>query len=298
MIGSRIFARIGTIFCVLLLITETAGAQMGIFATTPEDGPCSYPPASPHFSIKSGSYSAPLSVRLTDHARGAVIFYTTDGWTPTSNSTRYIGPMAIDRSTTVRAIALVPNCSISKLAMATYELPSASQPAAFAELPVLPGVHGALALSSDVQIPLAFASPVDSRTAQVGDAIALTLTEDLKIGDTLLASKGIPATGKVIQVDRSGVRDLPGEIQFQVDWLNVNGTRIPLHAVGALAGPYVGRASTTAIGVSTGGLSLLFVHGKDARIAAGATLTATMAAGTPLPIAENSIVATAEPGAR
>ena len=82
-------------------------------------------------------------------------------------------------------------------------------------------------------------------------------------------------------MDHSGVGDQPGEIQFQVDFLAVNGmSKFPIHAyVGALAGQYVAKASTTAIGVySTGGLSLLFEHGKDARIPAGAALTVTMAA--------------------
>jgi hypothetical protein len=273
---------------------------MAILAVPADEGPCSSLPASPRFSIKSGGYSAPLSVSLADHTRGAIIFYTTDGWTPTSNSTRYMGPIAIDKTTTVEAIALVPNCSISKPATATYTLPAATEPPPLVELlPVLPNADGTISLRTEAKIPLVFASSIDSRTARVGDSIALTLAEDLQIGNTLFASKGTPATGKVIQVDRSGVGDLPGEIQFQVDSLNVNNTKIPLHAVGALAGPYVARASTTAIGaVSTAGLSLLFEHGKDARIPAGTPLTATMAAGTLLRAAENTLATTADSSPR
>ena len=305
MASSRTTARIGTLLSVLLLAllstTATLRAQMaGFFTVTPEDGPCSLPPAAPHFSIKSGIYSAPVELRLTDRSRGAIVFYTTDGWTPTSNSTRYLGPISIDKTTTVEAIALVPNCSISRVATATFALPSATQPAPEAKLlPVLPGANGALALRTDAQIPLVFTSSIDSRTAQVGDSIALTLAEDLKIGDTLLASKGTSATGKVIQVDHSGAGDAPGEIQFEVDSLNVNGTKIPLHAVDALAGKYVARASTTAFGAATtAGLSLLFEHGKDARIPAGAPLTATMAAGTVLPTSENVASTKADSGTR
>jgi hypothetical protein len=295
MASSSTTARIGTLLSVVLVAfllstSATAGAQISaLFAATPEDGPCSVPPAAPHFSIKPGSYSEPQTVRLTDRARGAVIFYTTDGWTPTSNSTRYMGPIEVDKTMTVQAMALVPNCSISKVATATYELPAAPQSHSDAGvLSVSPGADGALALRGDAQIPLVFASPVDSRTAQVGDSIAFTLAEDLKIGNTILVANGTPAAGKVIQVDRSGVGDKPGEIQFQVDSLNVDGAKILLHAVGALAGPYVARGSTTAFGaVTTAGLSLLFEHGKDARIPAGAPLTATMAAGTILRTADN-----------
>lgn len=303
MTSSRTTARIGTLLSVVLLAllstSTNACAQMtGFFTATPEDGPCSLPPAAPHFSIKSGNYSTPVELRLTDHSRGAVIFYTTDGWTPTSNSTRYMGPISIDKSTTVQAIALVANCSMSRVATATFALPSAEQPAPDAELlPVLPGANGALALRSDARIPLIFASSIDSRTAQVGDSIALTLAADLKIGDKLLASKGTPATGRVIQVDLSGVGDAPGEIQFEVESLNLNGTKIPLHAVDALAGRYAARASTTAIGAATtAGISLLFEHGKDARIPAGAPLTATMAAGTVLTSPENTVASSAGSG--
>lgn len=209
-----------------------------------------------------------------------------------------MGPIAVDRTTSVEAIALVPNCSISKVATATYEFPSAPQPQPDAELlPVLRDAHGTLALRTDAQIPLFFASPIDSRTAHVGDGIALTLAEDLRIGNTLFAPKGTPAAGKVIQVDRSGVADAPGEIQFQVDSLNVNGAKIPLHAVDALAAPYGAKSSTLAIGAATtGGLSLLFVHGKDARIPAGAALKATIPAGTLLPSANNLSAANGSPG--
>jgi hypothetical protein len=229
-----------------------------------------------------------------------VIFYTTDGWTPTRSSTRYLGPIAIGRTTTVQAIALVPNCSISRVATATYSLTGAPQlPSAAEVLSTLPTAQGTLALRSDVQIPLVFASPVDSRTAQVGDSIALTLAQDLKIGDSLFASKGAPATGKVILVDRSRFADLPGEVQFQVDSLNVNGTNIPVHAVDALLAPHIASPSTPLIGgLATAGLSLFFMRGKDARIPAGALLTATMNAGTLLPFPQNSAATNTGPGTR
>jgi hypothetical protein len=311
MLSSRSATRFGTLqsgvrlaFVLLagvLTASTTAGAQIAsIFAATPEDGPCALPPAAPKFSIKAGSYDAPVELRLTARTRGAVIFYTTDGWTPTSNSTRYLGPIAVDRSTTVQAIALVPNCSISKVATATYDVPSAPEPMLNAELlPIASGANGTITLSTDARIPLVFATSVDSRSAQVGDSIGFTLAEDLKIGNSVFAPKGTAAAGKVIQVDRSGVGDTPGEIQFEVDCLNVNGTKIPLHGVGALAGRYVARASTTTIGaVTTGGLSLLFEHGKDARIPAGAPLTATMAAGTLLPNADNLTATNAGSGTR
>ncbi len=63
----------------------------------------------PGFSVKPGRYSGPVTLRLTDATRGVYIYYTTDGWTPTTFSTRYRGPIVIDSTTTLNAIAISPD---------------------------------------------------------------------------------------------------------------------------------------------------------------------------------------------
>ena len=62
----------------------------------------------PTFSVKPGTYSGTTTVKIRDKTRGAVIYYTTDGWTPTTASKRYTGPITIDSTTTLNAIAIVP----------------------------------------------------------------------------------------------------------------------------------------------------------------------------------------------
>jgi hypothetical protein len=62
--------------------------------------------ATPKFSVKQGAFSAPVTVKIQDASRGAIIYYTTDGWTPTINSTRYKGPITIDSNTTFKPLLL------------------------------------------------------------------------------------------------------------------------------------------------------------------------------------------------
>jgi len=63
------------------------------------------PPAAPSFSPAPGTYSSTQSVTISDTTVGASIFYTTDGSTPTTSSTKYTGPVAIATTTTLKAIA-------------------------------------------------------------------------------------------------------------------------------------------------------------------------------------------------
>src|SRR5882724_2277811 len=56
--------------------------------------------APPTFSPAPGVYTQPQSVTLNDATSGATIYYTTDGSTPTTASTRYTGPVLVTSTTT------------------------------------------------------------------------------------------------------------------------------------------------------------------------------------------------------
>src|SRR6185437_12692679 len=81
--------------------------------------------AAPRFSKKTGPYRPGTTVRLKDSTRGAVMYYTTDGWTPTTQSRRYVGPIKLDSSTVLQAIAIAPGHLQSSVAVATYTIPGA-----------------------------------------------------------------------------------------------------------------------------------------------------------------------------
>jgi hypothetical protein len=101
--------------------------------------------AKPQFSLKPGKYSSTQWVDITDSTRGATVYYTTDGSVPTASSTRYIGPVYITQTTTLKAMAVARKRKPSKVATAAYRLAvtpavsGAAAPGALADLPANPG---------------------------------------------------------------------------------------------------------------------------------------------------------------
>jgi hypothetical protein len=254
--------------------------------------------ATPKFSVKPGKYSAPVTVRIDDATRGAVIYYTTDGWTPTPKSPRYKGPITIDSSTTLQAVAVAPYAVRSWVAAAEYTIDTsaaagapdssananasaaASQNAASAATaPPIPA-DLKLVVTKGTPVPLVFTADVDSKTAQVGDKISFALANDLIVGGTVLAKKGAPATGTVIQVNKTGAGGLPGEIEFEADTLDANGTVVKLHGSAAKEG--TAKPPNAAVIIPIVGPFTVLKHGTDAEIQQGAVFVAHVAADTPL----------------
>ena len=78
--------------------------------------------ASPTFSPAPGSYTTAQSVVLADSTPGALIYYTTNGTTPTLSSALYSSgtPLQISSTTTIEAIAVASGYGNSTIASATY----------------------------------------------------------------------------------------------------------------------------------------------------------------------------------
>ena len=62
--------------------------------------------STPTFSPAAGTYTSPQSVTFSDATSGATIYYTTNGTTPTTASTRYTGPITVSSTETLEAIAV------------------------------------------------------------------------------------------------------------------------------------------------------------------------------------------------
>jgi len=76
--------------------------------------------ATPVISPSAGAYTAAQTVIMTDATSGAAIYYTTDGSTPTTSSTKYTGSFSISTNQTVNAIAAASGDTNSAEATANY----------------------------------------------------------------------------------------------------------------------------------------------------------------------------------
>ncbi|HUB52914.1 MAG TPA: chitobiase/beta-hexosaminidase C-terminal domain-containing protein [Terracidiphilus sp.] len=230
----------------------------------------------PAFSIVSGKVTAGTTVRLKSSTRHAVIYYTTDGWTPTTLSTRYTGPIPINGPTHIEAIAVAPFCGRSGIAVANYTVSGATNEPPQAAV-VTDGV-----LHAGTALRLVTDSEVNSKTAQVGDAVVLKLDEDLKAGDSIVVAKGAEVDATVSAVDRKGHFGAPGDITIEVHAIKAGNLTIPLSGTETLEG--VDKTGTVRdISPIPGlGVGALFIRGKDAEIKPGMVLTASVSKDTRL----------------
>lgn len=94
----------------------TAGYQIGTVT------------AAPIFTPAAGTYPVAQSVTIADADPHAAIYYTTDGSTPTTSSTKYSKAISVTATKTINAIAVATGLTNSPIATATYTIAPVTAP--------------------------------------------------------------------------------------------------------------------------------------------------------------------------
>jgi Chitobiase/beta-hexosaminidase C-terminal domain len=216
------------------------------------------------------------TVTLSSSDPTAVIYFTTDGWTPTESSTQYKDPIAITANTQIQAFAEVPGKSPSPIVAANYTVNGAAQP-----LPQNAAISGSV-LTRGTTLRLQTGNRVTSETANVGDHFYLLLDQNIVVNGTVIAPRGMSVEAVITAVQRAGQNGRSGEIVFQPMGLSTHGVTIPLLGTFTLVAPDIGSQLNHISDTS-------FVHvagplppGNEAKIEPGMTVTALVAADTSL----------------
>lgn len=230
----------------------------------------------PYLSEYPGYVAPGTELTISSPIPGVVVYYTTDGWTPTEQSLIFVNPIKIDRDTRVQAIAVEPGMLPSAIVDATF-IVKPQQPPLTKTIPI-----SDTTLHKGMPLRLVTGSDARSNEAQVGDTLQLKLATDLMVGDTIVAARGSLGKATITRVERAGRDGRPGVIGFKVESLDVNGVSIPLTANMTLAAPDVAAQAAKISNPSVVRISGTLPKGEEAVIEPGMPLTAIVDADTEL----------------
>jgi hypothetical protein len=131
---------------------------------------------------------------------------------------------------------------------------------------------GKLTLKEGTEVKLKFSDDLTSKTATEGDPVNLTLDEDIKIGDVVVAKAGCKAVGTITNAKKAGMMGKAGELNMRLEHLTVGDDRVKLRGSKGKEGQ--GKEGTAvALTVLFGPIGLI-KHGKNVEVKAGTPLTA------------------------
>lgn len=158
--------------------------------------------------------------------------------------------------------------------------PAPSTPMAAPAPAAPPAPATKLVLKEGTDVKLKFTDNLSSKTATEGDPVNLTLDEDLKVGDVVVAKAGAKAVGTVSNAKKAGMMGKAGELNMRLEHLTAGDQRIRLRGSKGKEGEGK-EGATVALTVLFGPIGLI-KHGKNVEIKAGTPLAAYVDQDTPL----------------
>lgn len=135
-----------------------------------------------------------------------------------------------------------------------------------------PLASGKLTLKEGTEVRRKFAEDLSSKTANEGDPVNLTLDEDLKVGEVVVAKAGCKATGTITNAKKAGMMGKGGELNLRLERMKAGDQRV--RSRGSKGKEGEGKVGTSvALTVLFGPLGLI-KHGKNVEVKAGTALTA------------------------
>ena len=200
----------------------------------------------PKFSVEPGKVTAGTRIRIKSETHYATMYYTTNGWTPTTQSAKYTGPITIERNTHLEVIAMGPNYLRSGVEQADYKVENS--PAPVVETTIAVPADGVLHAGTPVRVVFT-GKDIDSDVANVGDDISMVLDEDILVDGKLLTPRGTPINAALTIAD-PGHGPAPGDLVFEIHSVQVGGKRVPLFGGETLEGTKGGKEAVIKPGMT------------------------------------------------
>lgn len=190
--------------------------------------------------------------------------------------------------------ALLAGASVFLMPAAAFAQDVQAQPAvveqaAVEAAPVATPEASEAVLPANSEIALSLNETVNSKTHRVGDKVAFTVVQDVKVNGRTLIPQGTRAIGQVTRRTGRGGFGKSGKMDVTFRYVDYNGQHIPIEGRHHQAGE--GRtAATVGAVVAAGIIGGLVVKGKNARIDQGREFTIRTAEAIPamLPVADGA----------
>jgi N-acetylneuraminic acid mutarotase len=222
--------------------------------------------SSPSFSPAAGTYTGTQTLTITDASPGAIIYYTTDGSTPSTSSNIYTSPITLTHTTTVTAFASATGLMNSPLTTAKYTLqaaptvtltPSASSITTAQPLSVVVAVSGGngTATGSVVVSSGTYASSASALTN--GSATINIAAGSLAAGtDTLTATYTPDSASSPVYTSATGTATVVVTVPVPVTFTLSNSGNITINRGAATGNTGTSTISATPSGGFTGAVNL------------------------------------------